>query len=153
MSRDDVARLESDLGAVYAEFTEAGADGKPIIQQARDMEAPVLFFKEGGLSGIQLDHHSRFDVRFGDVSVFGGHSRDILAALENANGGALFGLGAVLFAGLAVSTNGFFAGADPQGAPVFWDDLPDRPAKVVNLEMRGAYDPYLQNYAAISFKG
>lgn len=151
MSRDDVASLEAELGPIYAEFTEQGADNIPVLQQARDMEAPVLYFRNEKLTGIQLDRYTKFNIMFGGVSVFEASSRDALAAFEKANGGALYGLGAVLFPKLSISTNGFIIGIDKQNAPEFWEQSSDDPPKVVNVEMANAYDAFLHNYQPITF--
>jgi hypothetical protein len=152
MTRGDVEAIARTLGPIYAEFTENGPDGSPILQQARDMEAPVLFFRAERLTGIQLDRYTKFDIVFSGTSIFGGASRDALIALENANEGALWGLGAVLFPKLSISTNGFFIGRGNGGTPQFWEQAPDTPPKVLNMEMADAYAPYLKNYTPISFQ-
>jgi hypothetical protein len=151
MSRDEVATLESELGPIYAEFTENGPDNEPILQQARDMESPVLYFKNENLTGIQLDRYTKFNIVFGNTSVFGDLSRDTLFAFEKANGGAFYGLGAILFPKLSVSTNGFFIGNNKDSTPEFWEQASDNPPKVLNMEMEGAYERFLNKYTPMSF--
>lgn len=151
MSRDEVATLEPILGPIYAEFSEPDADNRPRLQQARDLEAPILYFRTDRLTGIQLDLNTKFNIVFNGVSVFGNNSRDVLIAFENANGGALYGLGAVLFPKLSVSTNGF-VNVDGKSSPQFWEQFAEKTPKVVNMEMANAYDPFLDKYQTITFK-
>ncbi|NTE87730.1 hypothetical protein [Agrobacterium rubi] len=136
MSRDEVATLEPILGPIYAEFSEPDADNGPLLQQARDLEAPIIYFRTDRLTGIriQLDLNTKFNIVFKGVSVFGNNSRDVLIAFENANGGALYGLGAV------------------QSSPQFWEQFAEKIPKVVNIEMANAYDPFLDKYQTITFK-
>lgn len=152
MSRDEVASLQSILGPIYAEFSESDPDNGPVLQQARDLESPVLYFRNDRLKGIQPDLHTKFNITFSGVSVFSDPSRDVLIAFEKANGEALYGLGAVLFSKLSISTNGFVTGMNQQNSPQFWEQSSDKPPKVVNMEMGNAYDAYLKNYQPISFK-
>lgn len=152
MSRDEVASLASILGPIYAEFSQSDPDNGTVLQQARDLESPVLYFRNNRLKGIQLDSHTKFNITFNGVSVFSDPSRDVLMAFENANGEALYGLGAVLFSKLSVSTNGFVTGLDQENSPQLWDQSSDKPPKVVNVEMQNAYNAYLNKYQPITFK-
>lgn len=151
MSLKDVDAFEDLLGAVYAQFDEKKPDGSSVVQQARDLEAPVLYFTKGILTGIQLDHHAKAGIEFSGTSVFQDTSHDVLAAFERAEGSAYFGLGAALYPKLSISMTGFCVGLSGSGAPKFDEDQADSPTKVLNMEIAGAFDPYLTKYEPISF--
>ena len=151
MSLKDVDAFEDLLGQVYAQFDEKKPNGSSVVQQARDLEAPVLYFTKGILTGIQLDHHAKVRIEFGGISVFRDASRDVLAAFEAAEGQAYFGLGATLFPELSISMTGFCVLPSASGLPKFSEDQADAPPKVLNMEIAGAFDPYLAKYEPISF--
>jgi hypothetical protein len=151
MSLDDVASLENMLGAIHAEFEEKKPDGSSVVQQARDLESPVLYFTTGVPTGIQLDHHTKFLIYFNGIAVFKTPSRNALAAFEKSEGKAFFGLGAILFPELSVSMNGFCTGRTTAGLPEFWEQAEGSPPNVLNMETARSCDPHIAKYEPISF--
>jgi hypothetical protein len=151
MNRSEVQTLEPILGELYAYDQVVLPSGEIRYNESRDLEAPIVTFRDNIVVEISIDHHSKFSPSFQNISAFEDPAQEFLTTLEKANGSALIGLGLVLFDKLAINTNGFFI-QKPGLSGSYWEQLNDRSIqRVITLSKPNNYEPFLKNYSEISF--
>ena len=147
MSRKDIAAFEYLMGALEA--ADAGPDNS--IVEYRDLGWPVCTFIADKLVNLEFDWRCEY-LLFDGQPKFSSNSRVVLKSLETKNGGALIGLGYVLFDKLSISTGGFFTQENVTGDEYYWEDRPDEDIKRgISIGISGAYDQYIEHYVPISF--
>lgn len=98
-SRDEVERL---LGPAR----KAGATFLGGLRERRSPSDPICTFTEGRLVEVEVSP-SVPGVTIATIDVFGENPQIVLSKLHDLNGGALAGMGSVLFKTLGVNTSGF----------------------------------------------
>lgn len=152
MTRNEVAKLEPVLGEIYAYDEINLPTGKTRYKESRDLEAPIITFEDNRVVEINIDWRSRSDIVFNNISVFGDHARNVLSALEAASGGALFGLGLVLFDNLSINTSGFYVAAKTGSGGRYWDDIGDKSIdRTISVCVKDNFKSFLEEYSPISF--
>ncbi len=147
MYRKDIAAFEHLMGPLEA--ADEGPDNS--IVEYRDLGWPVFTFIADKLINLEFDWRCEY-LTFDDKPLFLSDSKEILQILEKKNGGALIGLGYVLFDKLSISTGGFFTRENVTGDEYYWEDRPDDGIKRgISVGVLGAYDQYLEHYTPISF--
>ncbi|MCU0912142.1 MAG: hypothetical protein MUE98_12595 [Rhodobacteraceae bacterium] len=126
--------------------------GDVVYRESRDLESPLITYRDGRVVEIMVDHHSRFDVTYRGLSVFATPARDLLRELERQDGRAFWGFGAVVFPALSVGTSNFVVAVADDGAKLWWEESPEKPPRSLTLAERGAYDPFLAaHYRQVTF--
>ena len=146
MTVREVEALADLLGAVYALDRKELPSGEIVFRESRDLEAPIVTYKNDQVIEIMTDHHSRFNVVHDSLPVFDARAADLRAALERRDGSAWWGFGGVVFPKLSIGTMNFLTGFAPDGSMLFWGETAERPPRSVTLAMPGAFDPFLDRH-------
>lgn len=139
----DQVRALGVLGPVSARHP--AFDGT--VNEFRTMSEPVCGFRDDRLTAVDTSWRVG-EVRFEDISVYEVQPALLLQSLERANGGALLGLGSVLFDRLGINVSGFYLVEEER----FFEpgkDLDDQ--RGLALAEAGAYDSVIDEYAPITF--
>lgn len=139
-TRQDVARIPG-LGAVTA--LDPSFDGS--VNEFRGMDEPSCNYRDDRLVGVDTSWRVK-TVLFDGLDVYSAAPRDVLKALERANGGSLIGLGMVLFTNIGVNTSGFF---DESSRRYLAPSRPRQDDRGLGLFVKGAFDALLGEFSAI----
>lgn len=138
MSRTEVAAI---LGsAVSAKTTFTGS-----LTERRGEADPICTYVSDRLAEIEVGPATS-GLRIGETDVFGDDPFQVLLALYKTNGGALAGLGSVLFLGLGINTTGFI-----DLKTLRYRAEPDE--RSLTLFQKGQFDSLLDDYAPWTIRG
>lgn len=143
MTRSDVAKLNNVIGDVTA--ADRAFDGS--LNEFRTMDVPVCNYVEDRLSTIDTNWRVN-DVFYKEMNVYKTEPEVILKFLENENGGALIGLGFVLFGRIGVNAAGFYDAETDKFYDIYSTVQDHRGLAVFR---RGAFDELLNEFHPISF--
>jgi hypothetical protein len=142
MSPQEVVRAEPALGPPHR--SKPRHDGS--LREFRGLGAPSLGFVNDRLNDIECPADTP-GVRFEDLQVFEADPRAVLHRLSERNGGALIGLGSVLFVNLGINTGGFYNTDNKRFFnPAF--DLEDN--RTIDVFAPGAFDDLLDEFEPFS---
>lgn len=142
MSSVDVGKILDAMYPLERKFVQF--DGS--IRETRGIGLPYCTYEGDKLQEIEATH-SVADVSFQRMDIFGSKSIEFLQVLEKANGGALYGVGTVLFYNLSISTSGFY---DPKRGYYenFYDGQDERS---ISLTTEQAFKPLMSQFKRIKF--
>lgn len=100
------AQVTTALGGVEPARTDPSWDGKA-ISEFRALDLPTCGYTAGLLTSIGVGPQTN-GVNLSGLDVFANPPLQVLQALERANGGAIVGLGSVVFPTLQISTTNFY---------------------------------------------
>ncbi len=142
LKQSDVAQLDN-LGPVTA--THPVIDGS--VNEFRTIDVPVCNYTDGILTAIDTNWRVP-EVTFEGIDVYKTEPLVILQLLEKKNGGALAGLGSILFLNLGINVGGFY---DEETGKVADLNIEASDNRGVGLFTKSAFDKFLNAYQEISF--
>lgn len=117
------------------------------VREARGVALPSIGYAEGRVLDIDCSAHVA-GVTFEGMDVFAVEPARLLRRLFELNGGALAGLGSVLFLKLGINTGGFF---DAEAGRFAMPDPTARSYRTLAVFAPGAFDDLAGEMAPITF--
>lgn len=142
MAPEDAVRAMPALGQPHR--TKTRFDGS--IREFRNLADPSLAYVDGKLRDIECTARVP-RVFFEDLEVFAVDPKRLVERLYLRNGGALFGLGSLLFVNLGLNTTGFYI-ADKKAFFAFRPDEED--TRSVDAFAPGAFDALIPEFEPIT---